>query len=196
MATPQDATAVAQIYLPYVRDTAISFEATPPGAEEMRSRITTTLARLPWLVTTDGDAVKGFAYASPHRAREAYRWSIDVSLYLDESVHRQGHGRRLYAALFNVLAAQGYVNVYAGIALPNAASVGLHEALGFTPVGTFRGVGFKHETWWDVGWWQRRLLEPPPTPREPLAWSELPDNAIRSALAAHPDRGSTAGRAR
>ncbi|MDM4139704.1 MULTISPECIES: arsinothricin resistance N-acetyltransferase ArsN1 family B [Mycobacterium] len=196
MATPQDATAVAQSYLPYVRDTAISFEATPPGAEEMRSRITTTLARLPWLVTTDGDGIKGFAYASPHRAREAYRWSVDVSLYLDEQVHRQGHGRRLYAALFNVLAAQGYVSAYAGIALPNAASVGLHEALGFTAVGTFRGVGFKHETWWDVGWWQRRLLEPPPAPREPLAWSELPDNAVRSALAAHPDGGSTAGSAR
>lgn len=110
MATPQDAGAVAEIYLPYVRDTAISFETTPPDAEEMRSRITTTLAYLPWLVVADDECIKGFAYASPHRAREAYRWSADVSLYLDESMHRQGHGRRLYTALFNVLVAQGYIN--------------------------------------------------------------------------------------
>lgn len=185
MATPQDANAVAKIYLPYVRDTAISFETTPPSREEMRSRMTTTLASLPWLVVTDSDRVKGFAYASPHRAREAYRWSVDVSLYLDESIHRQGQGRRLYTALFNVLVAQGYVNAYAGIALPNPASVGLHEALGFIPVGIFRGVGFKRETWWDVGWWHRRLAEPPPGPREPLPWSELSDQALDTALAAY-----------
>ncbi|OBJ26081.1 arsinothricin resistance N-acetyltransferase ArsN1 family B [Mycobacterium sp. 1245801.1] len=196
MATAADANAVADFYLPYVRDTAISFEATPPGADEMRSRMTRTLARLPWLVVADGDRVKGFAYASPHRAREAYRWSVDVSLYLDESIHRQGHGRRLYVALFNVLVAQGYVNAYAGIALPNSASVGLHEALGFTPVGTFRGVGFKHETWWDVGWWHRRLVEPPPAPPEPMAWFQLPDHALDTALAAPTDSGFTGGCAR
>ncbi|OMB91080.1 acetyltransferase [Mycobacterium colombiense] len=184
MATPQDADAVAEIYLPYVRDTAISFEATPPDAEEMRSRITTTLAHLPWLVVTDDERVKGFAYASPHRAREAYRWSVDVSLYLDESIHRRGRGRRLYTALINVLVAQGYINAYAGIALPNPASVGLHEALGFTPVGVFSGVGFKHETWWDVGWWHRRLVDPPPAPADPLPWSRLSDQALGAALAA------------
>ncbi|OBB98641.1 arsinothricin resistance N-acetyltransferase ArsN1 family B [Mycobacterium sp. 852002-40037_SCH5390672] len=185
MATPQDAGAVAEIYLPYVRDTAISFEATPPDVETMRSRITDTLARLPWLVVTDRECVKGYAYASPHRAREAYRWCADVSLYLDESIHRQGHGRRLYAALLNLLVAQGYVNAYAGIALPNPASVGLHEALGFTRVGIFNGVGFKHETWWDVGWWHRRLVDPPPAPRQPLPWSQLSAKTIDAALAAN-----------
>ncbi|WP_406813532.1 arsinothricin resistance N-acetyltransferase ArsN1 family B [Mycobacterium sp. M23085] len=184
MASPQDAAAVAQIYLPYVRDTAISFEATAPNAEEMRSRIITTLERLPWLVVTDDEHVKGFAYASPHRSREAYRWCVDVSLYLDESIHRQGHGRRIYTALFNVLVAQGYVNVYAGIALPNPASVGLHEALGFTPVGIFHDVGFKHRRWWDVGWWHRRLVDPPRAPREPLPWSQLADHTVSAALAA------------
>ncbi|MGV0070456.1 arsinothricin resistance N-acetyltransferase ArsN1 family B [Mycobacterium colombiense] len=185
MATPPDADAVAEIYQPYVRDTAISFEAEPPDAEEMRSRITTTLARLPWLVVADDERVKGFAYASPHRVRDAYRWSADVSLYLDESIHRQGHGRRLYTALFNVLVAQGYINAYAGIALPNPASVGLHEASGFTPVGVFSGVGFKHDTWWDVGWWHRRLADPPPAPPEPLPWSRLSDQALATALATY-----------
>jgi phosphinothricin acetyltransferase len=185
IATPQDAGAVAGIYLPYVRDTAISFETTTPDIEEMRSRITKTLARLPWLVVTDDERVKGYACASPHRERDAYRWCADVSLYLDESIHRRGHGRRLYTALFNVLGAQGYVNAYAGIALPNLASVGLHEALGFTPVGIFHGVGFKHETWWDVGWWHRRLVDPPRPPHEPLPWSQLSDQTVDSALAAY-----------
>ncbi|MEB4209310.1 arsinothricin resistance N-acetyltransferase ArsN1 family B [Mycobacterium sp. 94-17] len=189
MATPQDAGAVAEIYLPYVRDTAISFETMPPGVDEMRSRITTTLASLPWLVVTDDERVKGYAYASPHRARDSYRWCVDVSLYLDESIHHQGHGRRLYTALFNVLVAQGYVNAYAGITLPNPASVALHEALEFTPVGVFRGVGFKHARWWDVGWWHRRLIDTPRTPQEPVTWSQLSDRGLDSALAAHTDCG-------
>lgn len=182
MATPEDAGAVAEIYLPYVRDTAVSFETAPPGVQEVRSRMTRTLATLPWLVVADSQGVKGYAYASPHRARDAYRWCVDVSLYLDTSIHGRGHGRRIYTGLLNLLVAQGYVNAYAGITLPNAASVGLHEALGFTPVGTFRGVGFKQERWWDVGWWHRRLADPPGSPREPMPWAELADQAVEAAL--------------
>lgn len=90
-----------------------------------------------------------------------------------------------FTPLLNVLVAQGYVNAYAGIALPNLASVRLHEALGFTPVGIFHGVGFKHETWWDVGWWRRRLVDPPRAPHEPLPWSQLSDQTVDSALAAY-----------
>lgn len=184
MATFQDAGAIADIYRPYVRDTAISFETVSPTAQEMRSRMISTLARLPWLVVTDGDHVKGYAYASPHGPRDAYRWSADVSLYLDNSIHRRGHGRRIYTALINLLVAQGYINAYAAIALPNAASVGLHEAVGFTPIGVFDRIGFKNETWWDVGWWHRRLADPPSSPQEPLPWSELPDQTVESALEA------------
>jgi L-amino acid N-acyltransferase YncA len=182
MATPDDAGGVADVYLPYVRDTAISFETVPPTAEEMRSRIAGMLPHLPWLVITDRERIMGFAYASPHRVREAYRWSADVSLYLDGSIHRQGHGRRLYRALLNLLGAQGYINAYAGIALPNPASVGLHEALGFTRVGVFPRVGFKNGRWWDVGWWHHLLAEPPARPQEPRAWPELSAGAIDSAL--------------
>jgi L-amino acid N-acyltransferase YncA len=182
MAVPEDAVAIADIYLPYVRDTAVSFETVPPSVQEMRSRLTTTLARLPWLVVTDGGRVKGYAYASPHRARDAYRWSVDVSLYLDSSIQRRGYGRRIYTTLLNLLGAQRYINAYAGIALPNPASVGLHEALGFNPVGVFCDVGFKNDTWWDVGWWHRRLAEPPVRPLDPRSWSELPTDAINSAL--------------
>ena len=182
MAAPEDADGIADIYLPYVRDTAISFETVAPSAHEMRSRLTTTLARLPWLVVTDGGRVKGYAYASPHRARDAYRWSVDVSLYLDSSIHRRGYGRRIYTALLNLLGAQGYINAFAGIALPNPASVGLHESLGFNRIGVFDSVGFKNDTWWDVGWWHRRLAELPPRPHEPRTWAELPAEAINSAL--------------
>jgi L-amino acid N-acyltransferase YncA len=120
MATPADACAIADIYAPYVRDTVISFETRPPSAQEMRSRLTTTLANFPWLVITDTDRVAGYAYAGPHRARAAYRWCADVSLYLETAVHRRGHGRRIYTALLNLLGAQGYVNAYAGIAVPPA----------------------------------------------------------------------------
>lgn len=151
MATPEDAGAIADIYMPYVRDTAISFETVPPSAQEMRSRLANTLAQFPWLVITDGQRLRGYAYAGPHRVRDAYRWCTDVSLYLEMSLHRRGHGRRLYTALLNVLGAQGYINAYAGIALPNPASVGLHEAMGFTRVGVFPSVGFKNGAWWD-GW--------------------------------------------
>ena len=185
MATPEDAGAIADIYMLYVRDTAISFETVPPSAKEMRSRLTTTLAQLPWLVITDRERVKGYAYASPHRARDAYRWCIDVSLYLDRSLHRRGHGRRIYTALLNLLGAQGYINAYAAIALPNPASVGLHEAMGFTAVGVFHRVGFKNGTWWDVGWWHRLLADLPSRPKQPRPWSDLPVHAINSALEAH-----------
>lgn len=184
MATPKDAGAIAGIYLPYVRDTVVSFEAVAPGVPEMRSRMTSTLATLPWLVVTDGEDVKGYAHANPHRARDAYRWSVDVSLYLDASIHARGHGRRIYTALLKLLAAQGYVNAYAGITLPNPASVGLHEALGFTTVGVFPDVGFKQQRWWDVGWWHRRLADPSGSPPEPRPWTELADQTIDSALEA------------
>lgn len=182
MATPEDAGAVVDIYLPYVWDTAVSFETVAPSVQEMRSRMTTTLATLPWLVVADSRGPKGYAYASPHRSRDAYRWCVDVSVYLDTSVQGRGHGRRIYTAPLNVLVARGYIHAYAGITLPNAASVGLHEALGFTPVGVFRDVGFKRQRWWDVGWWHRRLADPSASPREPRPWPELADRAVDSAL--------------
>lgn len=182
MATAQDAVAIAGIYAPYVRDTVISFEAEPPTVQQIASRLTATLAWFPWLVATDSDRVVGYAYAGPHRTREAYRWSADVSLYLDETVHGRGHGRRLYTGLLEILGAQGYINAYAGIALPNAASVGLHEALGFTHVGTFTRVGFKSGAWRDVGWWHCQLAAAPTLPPEPRPWSELPENVVAAAI--------------
>jgi phosphinothricin acetyltransferase len=140
------------------------------------------LARYPWLVLADGEGVAGYVYAGPHHARAAYDWSVDVTVYLHERAHRQGYGRRLYTALFELLRAQGFVTAFAGISLPNEASVGLHEALGFTPAGVFRDVGFKHGRWWDVGYWQLALTTPPEHPGELVPFPKLPADVVARAL--------------
>jgi phosphinothricin acetyltransferase len=118
-------------------------------------------------VAESGESVFGYAYGSAHRARAAYRWSVDTSVYVASAWQRQGVGRALYATLMERLAALGYVNAFAGITVPNPASVALHESVGFTPVGVFRSVGYKLGAWRDVGWWALQLTEPPPEPDEP-----------------------------
>lgn len=165
-ATPADAAAVAAIYDPIVRDTTISFETEVPGEAEMRARIEKTLTHLPWLVAQDTTgAVGGYAYASKHRERAAYQWSLDVTVYVREDLRGHGVGRALYGRLLPLLAELGYCQAFAGIALPNAGSVRLHEAVGFEAIGVYRNVGFKHGAWRDVGWWQKTLAAPDaPTP--------------------------------
>jgi L-amino acid N-acyltransferase YncA len=172
-ATPADAAQVQAIYAPYVRDTTISFELEPPGVDEMAGRIAATLATHPWLVMESGGRVAGYAYASRHRDRLAYQWSADVSCYVDPAMKRRGIGKALYLALLAILREQGFRNAYAGIALPNPSSVGLHEAVGFTPLGVYRGVGFKRGAWHDVGWWECRLGELPAEPRAPTPLAGL-----------------------
>jgi L-amino acid N-acyltransferase YncA len=153
----RDAAACSEIYAPFVLDTAISFEEQPPEADEMRRRIEETTTCYPWLVAEDDGRVAGFAYASQHRQRAAYRWAVDVAIYVEAAQQRHGIGRALYEALFELLAAQGFRIACAGIALPNPASIALHERLGFQPVGVYRRIGFKAGAWYDVGWWQLAL---------------------------------------
>ena len=152
-----DGAACAAIYAPSVTDTAASFELEPPDAAEMAARIAAIGAHRPWLVAELGGRVTGYAYASAHRERAAYRWSVEVTVYVEAGHHRQGIGRALYEPLLQLLAAQGFRTALAGITLPNPASVALHEALGFTPIGVYREIGFKAGTWRDVGWWQKQL---------------------------------------
>jgi phosphinothricin acetyltransferase len=178
-ATPADAAQVQAIYAPFVRDTPISFELDPPDEAEMRARIVKTLATYPWLVLERGGEVAGYAYGSAHRERLGYQWSVDVSCYVSEEHRRRGIGQRLYRALFRVLRAQGFFNAYAGIALPNAASVALHESVGFVPVGIYRGVGFKLGRWHDVGWWSLRLQELRESPAPPTPLARLGDLGLR-----------------
>ena len=167
VAVPDDAAAIHRIYAPIVAGTVISFELDVPTVDEMRSRIVATLARFPWLVSVDDDgAVDGYVYASRHRERAAYQWSVDVSAYVREDARGRGIGKRLYLRLFDELAALGYFNAFAGIALPNASSIALHESVGFKFVGIYRAVGYKLGAWHDVSWWQRPL-QPPVRPACP-----------------------------
>lgn len=171
MANPTDGERLAAIYAPAVTERATSFELVAPDGAEMARRVTALTARTPWLVLEEGGRVVGYAYASPHRDRPAYQWSVEVSAYIDAAAHRSGHGRALYAALFEILAAQGFVNAYAGITLPNPASVGFHTAMGFGEVGVYRGVGHKLGRWHDVMWLHRPLAlkRDDPEPPRPLA---------------------------
>ena len=165
-ATAADAEACAAIYAPYVRDTAISFEATPPSPEEMAGRIAAAVRTHAWLVLERDGHVVGYAYGGPHRARDAYRWSCEVSIYMDRAHTGAGGGRALYEALLDRLAERGFRTVLAGMTLPNAASDGLHRALGFEPAGTYRRIGWKLGRWHDVTWLQRVIAtgEGPPAP--------------------------------
>ncbi|MGH3720787.1 MAG: GNAT family N-acetyltransferase [Pseudonocardiaceae bacterium] len=126
--------------------------------------------RLPWLVADDASRVVGYAYASRHQQRAAYRWSAESSVYLDPEYRSRGVGRLLYDCLTAEVCALGYVSLFAGIALPNKASVALHEAVGFAALGVFRDVGYKHGAWHDVGWWRRSLRDVPVPPSEPRVW--------------------------
>jgi phosphinothricin acetyltransferase len=164
---PDDAPALAAIYDPIVADTVISFEESPPGADEMRRRLMAAGDRHPWLVFERAGSVAGYVYASAHRSRAAYRWSVDVSAYVAPAARRLGIARRLYFELFDQLAAHGYCAAFAGVTLPNIPSCALHESVGFTEVGVYHAVGFKAGAWHDVKWFERRLRPTSGTPPEP-----------------------------
>jgi phosphinothricin acetyltransferase len=166
-ASAADAEACAAIYAPYVTDSAITFEIDPPGAAEMAERITQAQSTHAWLVAEDDGRVVGYAYGGPMKPRAAYRWSCEVSVYLEPGRRRTGAGRALYEALFTRLTARGYRTAVAGMTLPNPASEGLHKSLGFEPIGTYRNIGWKLNNWHDVAWVQRPLAVLPDPPEEP-----------------------------
>jgi L-amino acid N-acyltransferase YncA len=155
----RDAAACAAIYAPYITAGVASLEERAPEPHEMANRIRIISRDYPWLVAELDGQVIGYAYASRHRERAAYRWAADVTVYISDDHHRRGVGRTLYRALFGLLERQGVYEVCAGVTLPNDASVGLHEAMGFAPVGVYRDVAFKFGQWRDVGWWQMSLRE-------------------------------------
>lgn len=160
-ATATDAAACAAIYAPYVRDTAITFELEPPTTEQMAERIAAAAGHA-WLVAELGDRVIGYAYGGPFAARAAYRWSCDVSVYLDPASRGLGVGTALYRALLQRLTDRGFHVAVARIALPNEASLALHRAFGFVEVGVHRRIGFKHGRWHDVALTQLQLAASEP----------------------------------
>jgi L-amino acid N-acyltransferase YncA len=166
-ASPDDASACAAIYEPYVTDTAVTFETDPPSAAQMAKRIAAASTSHAWLVLEDAGRVVGYAYGAPFHARPAYRWACEVSVYLEQGRRRTGGGRALYEALFARLAARGFRMAVAGMTLPNEASVGLHRTMGFQTVGTYRRIGFKHGEWHDVAWTQLAIGGDADPPSEP-----------------------------
>jgi phosphinothricin acetyltransferase len=172
-ATENDAEDILEIYAPYVRKTCISFEMDTPTIAEMKDRIARVSMLYPWLVCETSSRVSGYAYASKHRERAAYQWSVDVSIYLADEYHGMGIGTRLYTALFMLLRDQGFYNAYAGITLPNPASIALHQKMGFKKIGVYQNVGFKNDAWHDVGWWGLRLNTTDVSPVPPKAISML-----------------------
>lgn len=163
-AGPADAAGVRAIYAPYVESSPATFETEIPTEADFRARIERSVL---WLAGEMDGRIAGYAYASKHRERVAYQWSVECSVYIHREFHRRGLARGLYGRLFEGLRARGYVNVYAGITLPNPASVGLHESFGFAPVGVYRHIGYKLGAWHDVGWWSLRLVELPRNPAPP-----------------------------
>ena len=184
VAEERDAQAIAEIYAPAITDGVISFELAPPDGQEMLRRVVAIQRQYPWLVYEESETVLGYVYASVHNERAAYRWSVDVTAYIRHDAHRRGIGRALYTALFEILALQGYRTACAGITLPNPASIGFHEAMGFAPLGVYRQVGYKHGAWRDVGWWCRRLRDCPEGPGDPRSMRDLDAKDVTKVLAA------------
>ena len=166
---PSDAAGILAIYGPFCETSHVSFETIAPTLEQMSQRIRTVTEKYPWLACEIDGQLAGYVYASQHRERAAYRWAVDVAVYVAEAHCRRGVGRALYNALFLVLREQGIFNAFAGITLPNPASIGLHRAVGFVPVGICHHAGYKLGSWRDVGWWQLSLQpersDPPETRR-------------------------------
>ncbi|MEM7246165.1 MAG: N-acetyltransferase family protein [Acidobacteriota bacterium] len=181
-----DAAGIAAIYRPVVEQTAISFELEPPSAEQMAERMSGRLDLHPWIVARDGDEILGYAYGTDFRSRPAYRFGTETSVYVAESQRGRGLGRRLMTSLLELVRRLRRSNVYAGVTLPNEASVTLHESLGFSPVAVFPRAGYKHGAWHDVGFWHLPLAEALP-PAEPLTPEELTADDWAAAEVAPPE---------
>jgi phosphinothricin acetyltransferase len=173
LAEARDAAGIAEIYGPYVERSRISFEEAAPDAHEIARRMEGVAGLHPWLVAVEAERLLGFASSSPFRARRAYRWAVETGVYLDREAQGRRIGRSLLGELLDLLQRQGYVTAIGAIALPNDASVALHETLGFLHTGTYRQVGFKLGRWVDVGLWQKELAPRSQTPAEPLPFAAV-----------------------
>jgi L-amino acid N-acyltransferase YncA len=181
-ASLRDAEQIAAIYAPIVASTAISFELVAPDLGEMRLRMASQAANKPWIVAEIDGAVAGYAYASTFRGRAAYRFGVEVTAYVAERARRSGLGRALYRALMHLLKSQGYRRAFAGITLPNDASVALHRAAGFTEAGVVHAAGHKFDRWHDVAFYERELGPLDLPQRDPLAVDALAPADIEAAF--------------
>lgn len=182
IATPSDAESILAIYEPYIVTTSFTFETTLPSVEDFSERMRNCLYKYPWIVCEIDETLAGYAYASVHRDREAYQWTCECSVYLDENFQGKGIGREVYTAVLKILKAQGIVNVYAGITLPNNGSVKLHEKCGFEHFALYDNIGYKFGRWHKVGWWKLCINEYETEPLPPLKFSEMQTEASENYL--------------
>lgn len=154
-----DTADILAIYAPYVTDTAITFETEIPSLEEFSKRIESIQKDYPYLVCEVDGKIIGYAYASRYRERAAYRYSVELSVYVAQDYHHQGIGKALYERLFAALENYNFYSAYAGITLPNETSIGFHDSFGFSEVGTYHNVGFKDGKWLDVIWLEKPLKD-------------------------------------
>ena len=172
-ATSEDAEAILELYAEYIKNTRVTFEIEVPTVTAFRERMERITVQFPWLVCEiDGDIV-GYAYASKHGERAAYRWSADLSVYINEKYHRKGVATALYKAVLAILKRQGYYTVYAGVSTPNPKSEAFHEAFGFRNLGEFQKVGYKLGQWCGVAWYELPLAEYGKEPEEPVSIVDL-----------------------
>lgn len=182
LATPGDAEALLAIYAPFITDTSLTFETEVPDTTVFAERIRSYLENWPWLVCEIDGKIAGYAYASRYRERAGYQWCVECSVYIDASFQRRGIGRRLYKVLFELLARQGYRNVYAVINLPNDPSVKLHEDCGFSWFANYENVGYKLGKWKTVGWWQLIINPYSSEPLPPIAFRDLDHTIVKTCL--------------
>jgi len=171
--TTDDASALLDVYSPYVEDTNITFETEIPSTEDFIKRIEKITEKLPWLVAEMDGVIAGYAYASKFRDRAAYRWSVEFTVYIDPQVQANGVGRLLYSSLIEIVKSLGYYNAIAIISLPNEKSVKFHESAGFLKAGQIKSSGYKLGEWRDTGYWQLKLREYGESPAEPVLYSIL-----------------------
>lgn len=167
MATEEDARPLLEIYTPYITDTVITFEYEVPTVEEFAGRIRTIRKQFPYLVAVENGRIVGYAYASPYKARAAYNWSVETSIYIDRNYHGKGIGSMLYETLFALLKKQGICNVFACVTLPNEKSEAIHNKFGFSLVGRFQHAGYKFDGWYDIGWFEMQLNDTNDTSGKP-----------------------------
>ncbi len=152
-----DAERLLEIYSPFVLQTAFSFESSPPSIEEFKNRILDYSSKAPWLVATIDNKIVGYAYSGPHRSRGSYRWSQETTVYVEEPFRKRGIARSLYTKLLTILKEMGFAKVLAIITLPNDASIGFHQNLGFKHIGEMNNIGYKFDRWHTTSWWDLDL---------------------------------------
>ncbi|MDO4269939.1 MAG: GNAT family N-acetyltransferase [Eubacteriales bacterium] len=177
-AVEADAPAMLALYAPYVLETTVSSEYTPPSLAEFRERMHTYQAKLPWLVCTVDDEIVGYGYASPHRQRAAYQWSVETSIYVAAEWHRNGIAGAIYSALFELLAMQGYYNIFVGVTSPNERSMKFHKAMGFIISGAYQESMYKFGQWRDVLWMGKTLRPHEGEPQPTVPFPEIQDSPL------------------